>query len=95
MAKMSETCKTTMIEEFGFNNSELIAIEDFMNNSNNMTARDILYSLIENSKLNIKQKIIISYIVGNSAAHTSDILPKPVLKDIDIDIHSNMPHYGG
>lgn len=92
MVRMSNLCKDTMIKEFGFVNSELLQIENFMNKQNNKTAKDILYSLIEDKKLNDKQKIVISYIVGNSVGHISGG-PTPTIRKTDIS--SDMPYFGG
>lgn len=88
MPKMSEMCKETMTKEFGFKNSELLQIENFMNEQNKKTAKEILYALVKDKKLDGKQKIIISYIVGTSAEAIRD-------KEKDIVIDSNMPIYAG
>jgi hypothetical protein len=69
--KMSESCKSSMTEQFGFKNSELIQIENFMNEQNKKTAKDILESLMSDNKLDDRQKIIIAYVVGNSARNAA------------------------
>lgn len=88
MPKMSEICKETMTKEFGFKSSELLQIENFMNEQNQKTAKEILYALIKDKKLDGKQKIIISYIVGTSAEASRD-------KEKDIMVESNVPIYAG
>lgn len=88
MPKMSEQCKEQMINEFGFKNSELLQIENFMNGQNGKTAKEILYAVIKDKKLDSKQKIIISYVVGTSAEAARE-------KEKDIVIDSNMPIYAG
>jgi len=69
MSKMriSESCKTSMAEQFGFKSSELVQIENFVNQQNQKTAKEILDSLLQDKKLDNKQKIVIAYVVGNSA----------------------------
>lgn len=93
MAKMSEMCKETMVREFGFTNPELIAIENFMNSHAGMTAKEILDSLIKDKKLNGKQKILISYVVGTSVE--AEKRKKKIDCLDDIDIVSGVPNFGG
>ena len=83
MAKISETCKITMIEGFGFTNSELFQIERFIDGQEGNTAKEILHNLIKNKKLNGKQKIVISYVVGNSVGHEAEKVPT---KHMEIDV---------
>lgn len=90
MAKMSDLCKETMIKEFGFTDPELIQIENFMNKHNNRTARDILDYLIKDKELNDRQKIIISYVVGNSVGQT--LQEDPIMKKVEIP---KVPNFGG
>lgn len=88
MLKMSDICKKQMINEFGFTNSELLSIEEFMNDNNHEMARDILDTLIKSKTLNCKQKIIVSYIVGTSAEAARD-------KEKDIIIEPDMSKFAG
>ena len=93
---MSEICKMSLTEQFGFKNSELTQIEDFMNKKNQQTAKDMLDALIQDKKLNIKQKIIIAYVIGNSARDTS--IQEVQQKDIDsiyINMSGGIPPIGG
>ena len=83
MAKISKTCKITMIEGFGFTNSELFQIESFIDRQGGKTAKEILDDLIKNKALNNKQKIIISYVVGNSVGHEAE---KGPTKHMEIDL---------
>jgi len=98
--KMSELCKMSMTEQFGFKNSEIVQIENFMNNQNQKTAKEILDTLMQDKKLNNKQKIIVAYVVGNSAreAAIQEGLQKGTNKDIE-SIYNNMsggvPPIGG
>lgn len=86
-------CKTTMIEEFGFTNSELSQIEKFWGEQGGKTAKEILDDLIKNKELKNKQKIIISYFVGNCAAHQSQ---KYSIKNSPTrDIETDVPYFGG
>ena len=82
---MSELCKMTMVEQFSFNDSELTQIENFMNDHNQKTAKDMLDILTQDKKLNIKQKIIIAYVIGNSARNAAiqEEQQKGINKDID------------
>jgi len=91
--KMSETCKESITKGFGFDNSELVQIEDFINSQRGKTAKEILDNIIRNKKLNSKQKVIISYLIGNSAAHVSRDIPD--VKIIQLDIHSDIPYFFG
>ena len=98
--KMSGLCKMSMTEQFGFKNSELTQIENFMNNQNQKTAKDMLDALMQNKKLNIKQKIVIAYVVGNSAreAAIQEEQQKSIKKDIEsiyINASGNVPPIGG
>ncbi len=68
---MSASSKEQLIEEFGFTNLELSEIENFMDKQNQKSAKDILDILIKDKKLNNKQKIIISYVIGNSARESA------------------------
>lgn len=88
MVKMSEICKTAMVEGFGFTDSELSQIENFINKQDLKTAKEILDDLIKDKRLDNRQKIIISYIIGNSVAHESE---RHSAKGIEIDI----PYFGG
>lgn len=72
MAKISKICKITMIEGFEFTNSELFQIESFIDRQGGKTAKEILDDLIKNKTLNSKQKIVISYVVGNSVGHEAE-----------------------
>lgn len=80
--KMSESCKKSMTEQFGFKGSELVQIENFMNQQNQKTAKDILDSLMQDKILSNKQKIVIAYVVGNSAREVA-IQEESIKKDID------------
>lgn len=93
MAKMSELCKETMVREFGFTNSELLAIEYFMNSHAGMTAKEILDSLIKDKKLNDKQKVLISYVVGTSVE--AEKRKKNTNGLDDIGMTSGVPNFGG
>ncbi len=98
--KMSELCKMSMVEQFGFKNYELVQIENFMNNQNQKTAKEILDTLMQDKKLNNKQKIVVAYIVGNSAreAAIQEELQKGIKKDIDsiyINMSGSVPPIGG
>lgn len=95
MLKMSEVCKETMIKEFKFNDIELVEIENFMNNHNNMITMDILESLIRNKKLKSKQKIVIAYIVGNSSRNATIRKEKETKEIIGIELPVNVPTFGG
>lgn len=75
--------KVTMIEGFGFTNSELFQIESFIDRQGGKTAKEILDDLIKNKKLNGKQKIVISYVVGNSVGHEAEKCP---IKHTEIDV---------
>ena len=88
MLKMSDHCKKQMTNEFGFTNSELLSIEEFMNGNNCKTAKEILDALIKSKTLNCKQKIIVSYVVGTSAEAARD-------KEKDIIIESNISTFAG
>ena len=68
---MSELCKMSMTEEFGFKKVELSQIENFMNEQNQKTAKEILDILIKDKKLNNKQKIVVAYVIGNSARESA------------------------
>lgn len=100
MLKMSDMCKETMTKGFDFKKSELVNIEDFMNRQQEKTAKEILDDLIKDKKLSSKQKIVIAYVVGNSAreAAIQEESKKGINKDID-SIYSNMssgvPPIGG
>jgi hypothetical protein len=98
--RMSESCKTSMTEQFGFKSSKLVQIENFMNQHNQKTAKDILDSLMQDKKLDNKQKIVIAYVVGNSAreAAIKEDLQKGIKKDIDniyINASGGVPPIGG
>jgi len=92
MTKMSEMCKVTMMEVFGFTDSELSQIEKFWSEQEGKTAKEILDNLIKNKKLRSKQKILISYFVGNYAAYQSQKISvkNSPTRDIEIDI----PYFG-
>ena len=91
---MSELCKMSMAEQFGFKNSELSQIENFMNQKNQKTAKEILDALMQDKKkLNIKQKILIAYVVGNSAREAA--IQEERQKGIKIDIDSISSWSGG
>lgn len=90
MAKMSDSCKETMIKEFGFTNSELIQIENFMNMHNNKTARDILHYIMEEKGLDDKQKIVISYVIGNYVGKA--LQEDPMMEKIEMH---RVPNFGG
>lgn len=89
--KMSELCKMTMTREFGFSKSELLSIENFMNKQNQKTAKDILDALIKDKKLSSKQKIVISYVIGNSAKEAA----MKEEQQIVINIPDKVPPIGG
>lgn len=98
--KMSELCKMSMVEQFGFKSYELVQIENFMNNQNQKTAKEILDTLMQDKKLNNKQKIVVAYIVGNSAreAAIQEELQKGMKKDIEniyINTSGGVPPIGG
>ena len=97
---MSELCKMSMAEQFGFKNSELAQIENFMNQQNQKTAKDMLDALMQHRKLNSKQKIVIAYVIGNSAreAAIQEEQQKGIKKDIDsiyINAPGGVPPIGG
>lgn len=89
---MSNICKETMTNEFGFKKSELADIEDFMNQQSQKTAKEILDAIIKDKKLTIKQKIVLSYVVGNSAREAA--IQEELQKGIRIDT-SGVPPIGG
>ena len=91
--KMSEPCKMSMTEQFGFKNSELVQIENFINNQNQKTAKDILDTLMHNKKLNNKQKIVVAYVIGNSAREAA--IQEELQKGIRIDMSGGVPPIGG
>ncbi len=91
--KMSESCKTSMTEQFGFKSSELVQIESFMNQHDKKTAKEVLDSLMQNKKLSNKQKIVIAYVVGNSARETA--MQEELQKGIRIDRSYSVPPIGG
>jgi hypothetical protein len=91
--KMSELCKMSMAEQFGFKNSELVQIENFMNNQNQKTAKEILDNLLQDKKLTNKQKIVVAYVVGNSARETA--VQEELQKGIRIDMSGGVPPIGG
>lgn len=98
--KMSEYCKTSLTEQFGFKSSELVQIENFMNRQNQKTAKDIIDSLVQDKELNDKQKIVTAYVVGNSArqAAIQEELQKGIKKDMDniyINTSNGVPPIGG
>lgn len=98
--KMSNLCKELLIEAFGFTNLELLDVENFMNNQNQKTAKDILDDLIKDKKLSNKQKIVVAYVVGNSAreAAIQEELQKGIKKDIEsiyINMSGGVPPIGG
>ena len=100
MPKMSNMCKETMTNEFGFKKSELVGLENFMNQQSQKTAKEILCAIIEDKKLSIKQKIVLSYVVGNSAreAAMQEQSQKGIKKDIDsiyINTSGGVPPIGG
>lgn len=90
---MSTSCKISMTEQFGFNDSELIQIENFMNQQNQKTAKDILDILMQDKKLSIKQKIVIAYVVGNSAREAA--IQEELQKGLRIDMSGNVPPIAG
>lgn len=71
--KISNRSKEIMIKEFGFSGSQILDIENFMNDNNLRSAMDILKSLIDIDMLSDKQKIVISYIIGTSVLESKDI----------------------
>lgn len=91
--KMSEHCKMSMVEEFGFENSELVQMENFMNNKKQKTAKDFLDAIMQDEKLSNKQKIVLAYIVGNSARESA--IREEQQKGIRIDMSSGVPPIGG
>jgi hypothetical protein len=91
--KMSTSCKMSMAEEFGFKSSELGQIETFMNQQNQKTAKDILDSLVQDKKLSNKQKIVIAYVVGNSAREAA--IQEELQKGMRIDTSYGVPPIGG
>lgn len=91
--KMSEFCKTSMTEQFGFDSSELVQIENFMNQQNQKTAKGILDSLMQDKKLSNEQKIVIAYVVGNSAREAA--IQEDQQKGIIIDMSRGVPPIGG
>jgi hypothetical protein len=91
--KMSELCKMSMVEQFGFKNSELVQIENFINNQNQKTAKDILDTLMYDKKLNNKQKIVVAYVIGNSAREAA--IQEELQKGIRIDMSGGVPPIGG
>lgn len=93
MVKISELSKMSLTKEFGFKESELLGIEDFMNDQNQKTTKDVLDALIENEKLNNKQKIVISYVIGNSARESA--IREEKQKGITINISDKIPPFGG
>ena len=98
--KMSELCKMSMTEQFGFKNFELVQIENFMNNQNQKSAKEILDTLMQDKKLNNKQKIVVAYIVGNSAreAAIQEESHKGIKKGIEsiyINASGGVPPIGG
>ena len=72
-----------MIEGFGFTNSELFQIENFIDEQGGKTAKEILGGLIKNKRLNNKQKIVISYVVGNAVGYEAE---KGPTRNAEIDI---------
>ena len=90
---MSELCKISLTDQFGFKSYELIQIENFMNNHNQETAKDMLDALAGDKKLNMKQKIIIAYIIGNSARDAA--LQEDIQKGLRIDMSGGVPPIGG
>ena len=90
---MSELCKMSMAEQFDFKNSELTQIENFMNRQNQKTAKDMLDALMQDTKLNIKQKIMIAYIVGNSVREAA--IREAQQRGIRIDMSRGVPSIGG
>ncbi len=70
---ISNRSKDIMVKEFGFSNSEILDIENFMNDNNLRSAIDILKSLIDDDILTDRQKIVISYIIGTSVLESKDI----------------------
>lgn len=93
MVKISELSKMSLTKEFGFEESELRAIEDFMNAQNQKTTKDVLDALIENKTLDNKQKIVISYVIGNSARESA--IREEKQKGITINISDKVPPIGG
>lgn len=91
--KMSESCKTSMAEQFDFKSSEIVQIENFMNQQNQKTAKGILDSLMQDKKLSNKQKIVIAYVVGNSAREAA--IQEDLQKGIIIDMSRGVPPIGG
>ena len=90
---LSEFSKTSLAEQFGFKNIELTQIENFMNNNNQKTAKDMLDALVEDRKLSMKQKIVVAYVVGNSARDAA--MQEDVQKGLRIDMSGNVPPIGG
>ena len=90
---MSGLCKMEMTAQFGFKNSELIQIEKFMNQQNKKTAKEILDAIMQDKKLNIKQKIIVAYVIGNSAREAA--VQEDMQKGMIIDMSSGVPPIGG
>lgn len=93
LLKMSNLCKELLIEEFGFTNIELLDVENFMNEQNQKTAKGILDSLMQDKKLSDKQKIVIAYVVGNSAREAA--IQEDQQKGIIIDMSRGVPPIGG
>lgn len=90
---MSKSCKTSMAEQFGFKGSELVQIESFMNQQNQKTAKEILDSLVHDNELSNKQKIVIAYVVGNSARESA--IQEELQKGLRIDTSGGVPPIGG
>jgi phage FluMu protein gp41 len=93
MVKMSELCKMSLTKEFGFKESELRDIEVFMNDQNQKTTKDVLDALIKNKKLSNKQKILISYGIGNSARESA--IREEQQKGITLNIPGKVTPIGG
>lgn len=91
--RMSESCKISMTEQFGFKNAELTQIEDFISAQNKKTVKDALDALMQDNKLDNKQKIIIAYVIGNSARDTA--IREGLQKGMQIDMSGDIPPIGG
>lgn len=97
--KMSEKCKAQLTTIFRFSNDELDGIERFINSINNESAAYILDTLLSDENLNQKQKIVISYIVGNSVReifeYEKEMLKKEKFKDMNVGEFTDGVPYAG
>ncbi len=64
--QMGNACRKSLKRRFDFSKSELDQMEKFISDNMDKTAKEILNMLMEDTNLNDKQKVIVSYTLGAS-----------------------------